>query len=88
MKISINIDCSPDEARAFLGLPDVRPMQDALMKQLSQRMEQALHAMDPETMLKTWFPASVQGWDQMQKMFWNQMAAGMGGGPHKDAGKK
>jgi hypothetical protein len=78
MKVSINIDCTPEEARLFLGLPDVEPMNEAMMAEMTQRMRQAMQAMDPETVLKTWMPASVQGWEQMQKMFWNQMAAGMG----------
>ena len=31
MKITVEIDCTPDEARQFLGLPDMKPMQAALM---------------------------------------------------------
>ena len=27
MKVNIEVDCTPDEARRFLGLPDVAPMQ-------------------------------------------------------------
>jgi hypothetical protein len=78
MKISIDIDCTPEEARHFLGLPDVKPMQDALMQQLQDRMSANLNAMEPETMLKTWLPASIQGFEQIQKAFWSQMAAAMG----------
>ena len=55
MKITINVDCSPEEARAFMGLPDVRPMQEAMMAQMTGRMEQAMKAMDPETLLRNWF---------------------------------
>lgn len=82
MKITVNIDCTPEEARAFLGLPDVAPMQAAMMKDVEQRMAQALAATDPETMLKTWLPASIQGFGELQKLFWNQMsqAADWGGG--------
>ena len=35
-----------------------------------------LHAMEPETMLKVWLPAGVQGMEQLQKMFWSQFASG------------
>jgi len=75
MKITIDIDCTPEEARTFLGLPDVRPMQEEMMKELTQRMRQGLSAMDPETMLKTWVPATLQGFEQLQKAFWAQMGA-------------
>ena len=78
MKITIDIDCTPDEARHFLGLPDVKPMQDAMMQEIQDRMTSSLHAMDPETMMKTWLPAGIQGMEQLQKMFWSQMAAAMG----------
>ncbi len=67
MKITINIDCTPEEARAFMGLPDVRPMQDALMSQMTGRLENAMKAMDPETVLRQWFTGA--GWEQLQK-FW------------------
>lgn len=80
MKISVDIDCTPEEARAFLGLPDVRPMQEALMKQIQEQMTASLHAMEPEVMLKTWLPAGVQGMEQMQKMFWAQFAGSGRGG--------
>lgn len=73
MKIKLDIDCTPEEARTFLGLPDVQPMQKAVMDEMTQRMKQAMSAMDPETMLRTWLPASIQGWEQIQKAFWAQV---------------
>lgn len=78
MKIKFDIDCTPEEARVFLGLPDVAPMQKALLADIEERMRTALGAMDPEAMLKLWFPAGVQGWEQLQKMFWSQLAGGGG----------
>jgi hypothetical protein len=73
MKVTVNIDCTPEEARTFLGLPDIKPMQDAMVAELEKRMRSNLDAMDPETLFKTWFPAGIQGWEQMQKAFWGQM---------------
>jgi hypothetical protein len=75
MKITVDVDCTPEEARTFLGLPDVRPMQDALMKQIQDQMANNLHAMDPETMFKVWLPAGVQSMEQLQKMFWSQFGS-------------
>jgi hypothetical protein len=78
MKIHVDIDCTPEEARAFLGLPDVGPMQSALMAELQQRMMANLQAMEPEQLFKTWLPAGIQGWEQLQKAFWSQMSGGPG----------
>lgn len=34
VKISNDIDCSPEEAPAFLGLPDVKPLQNYGLERL------------------------------------------------------
>lgn len=79
MKVSIDIDCTPLEARAFFGLPDVGPMQQALMKDLEDRMRANLAAMEPEAMLKTWLPASIEGFETLQRAFWQGMTGSKGG---------
>ncbi len=73
MKITMNVDCTPEEARAFLGLPDVKPMQDQLMREVQERMAANIRAMEPETMLKTWLPATLKGFEQIQDLFMAQM---------------
>jgi hypothetical protein len=79
MQVTVNVECSPEEARAFMGLPDVRPMQEALMKDLEDRLRANMTAMDPETIMRTWLPASMQGAEQLQKMFWSQVQQTMSG---------
>jgi len=76
MKITIDVDCTADEARQFLGLPDVKPMQEAMMREIQDRMMVSLKAMDAESLFKTWLPAQMQGFEQMQKFFWSQFAKG------------
>ena len=70
MKLSIEIDCSPEEARRFLGLPDVSAMNQALVAELQGKMTETLRTMAPEELMKTWLPAGMQGMEQMQKAFW------------------
>lgn len=82
MKIKIEIDCTPQEARSFLGLPDVAPLQEALLADLQSRMQEAVAGADLESLLKTWMPAGVQdglqGWESMQKVFWAQATGATG----------
>ena len=73
MKITMNVECTPEEARAFLGLPDVKPMQEQLMHEVQERMAANIRAMEPETMLRTWLPATLKGFEQMQEIFMAQM---------------
>ncbi len=72
MKVTIEIDCTPEEARAFLGMPDIRSMQDEVMSGLKARMNEAVARFDPETMLKEWMSTSGDGMNQAMKM-WRQM---------------
>jgi hypothetical protein len=73
MKITTNVDCTPDEARAFMGLPDVKPMQEQLMRETQERMAANIRAMEPEALLKTWLPVTLKGFEQIQEMFMAQM---------------
>jgi hypothetical protein len=79
MKIKFDIDCTPEEARAFFGLPDVAPMQAALMKDVEARMKAALSSMDAEKMLKAWLPAGFEGFEKMQRAFWEGLSGGKRG---------
>ncbi len=79
MKVTFNIDCTPEEARAFLGLPDVAPMQQALMGELEDRLRATMGALSPEALVKTWMPASLQNVEQAQKVFWSQMQQTLSG---------
>jgi hypothetical protein len=73
MKITMNVDCTPEEARAFLGLPDLKPMQEQLMRELQERMSANIKAMEPEALVRTWLPATMKGFEQLQEMFMAQM---------------
>jgi hypothetical protein len=73
MKVTVDVECTPEEARTFLGLPDVKPMQEHLIRELQERMAANIRAMEPETMLRTWLPATLKGFEQMQEIFMSHM---------------
>ncbi len=87
MKITIDVDCTPDEARRFLGLPDVAPVQQAMMEEIHRRMVAGLETMEPEALMKTWLPLGLQGMEQLQKMFWSQMNKAARPGDRPSSGK-
>jgi hypothetical protein len=63
MKITVDIDCTPAEAREFMGLPDVKPMQAGIMEDLEKVMRANLDKLSPESILRTWLaltPDAVQ----------------------------
>jgi hypothetical protein len=67
MKIKLDIECTAEEARRFLGLPDVQPMQEALLKQVQERISANINAMDAKAMIDAWLPAAVRGFEQFQQ---------------------
>ncbi|HTT84443.1 MAG TPA: DUF6489 family protein [Rhizomicrobium sp.] len=68
MKLRIDLDLTPDEARRVMGLPDVTKLQEKLVAEMEKRMMAALEtASDPEAMLKTWFNWGSQGMEQFQR---------------------
>jgi hypothetical protein len=70
MKVNVEIDCTPLEARQFFGLPDVAPMQTAVMDKL------------PESLLQSWFTFDPKIAERFQDMF--VAMAGLGGSAKKD----
>jgi len=68
MKISVDVDLSPEEARKLMGLPDVEPMQQQLLAKVQEKMENSIEEMtNPELMMKRFLPLGAQGMDQFQK---------------------
>ena len=68
MKVTVDIDCTPAEARAFLGLPDVTPLNDAMVAEMQERMKANVAAMQPEELMKTWTSFGLQAQEQFRKL--------------------
>jgi Family of unknown function (DUF6489) len=81
MKVNIEIDCTPVEARQFFGLPDVVPMQTAMMDKLQQQMMSNIDKVSPESLMQTWFSFDPKLAERFQEMFVTM--AGLGA-PKKD----
>jgi hypothetical protein len=79
MKISFDIDCTPEEARRFLGLPDVTPVNEAFVEELIKRAGEMAQETDAGKLMEQWMSAGVQGVGDMQKAFMEQFARAQGG---------
>ena len=75
MKVTVNIDMTPQEARQLIGLPDLQPMQAAVMKELETRMMTEMARISPEGLIRTWFVEAPQTADRFLKMFTGLMSA-------------
>ncbi|MDI7775821.1 DUF6489 family protein [Asticcacaulis sp. EMRT-3] len=77
MKVTVNVECTPQEARTFLGLPDVEPLNDYMMEQMKARMAQNMQSMQPDEMLKNWSSLGVTAQDQFFKLMQSAATASM-----------
>ena len=68
MKINLEIDCTPEEMRQSFGLPDLRPMQDAVLDAMQKQMIDAVARSSPEALMRNWMPMFPQSPEQMQQL--------------------
>jgi hypothetical protein len=71
MKVTIEIDCTPIEARQFFGFPNVEPVQAKMMSRIEQSMTEAIERFSPDALMGSWLSALPQGSDWLQRMFAN-----------------
>jgi hypothetical protein len=74
MKINLDIECTAEEVRKFFGLPEVEQLQEALLKEVQERLTANIKAMDPKAMLEAWLPATLKGVEQLQELFLSKVA--------------
>lgn len=79
MKVNITMDMTPEEARAFMGLPDVAPIQTKMLDEMQGRMKAAFDTGDPEAMMKAWMPmGGPEAFQKFQKLMWDAATSAMG----------
>src|SRR3712207_1304398 len=79
MKMNIEIDCTPEEARRFFGLPDVQPMQAKILAEMEGRMVAEMDRLSPDALMKSWMSLAPQGAEQFQDAFTRMFQQGFGG---------
>ena len=79
MKMTIEIDCTPIEARTFLGLPDVSTLNDHLVAEMKARMDANMAMIQPEELMKNWMAFGGQATDQFQRLMTAAASGALGG---------
>lgn len=74
MQFNVNVDCTPEEARTFLGLPDLKPIQDRYVQTMMDAMAGATNIEQMESMFRSLSPIG----DASLKMFTDMMSLGIG----------
>ncbi len=61
MKITVDVDCTPEEARRFMGLPDLTPVHDAYVAKMIDTVQNGVSPDMLVTMVKSWAPMGDAG---------------------------
>lgn len=75
MKMTIEVECTPVEARQFMGLPDVTALNESLVDEMTKRMQANMAMMAPDQLMKSWMTMGAQA----QETFMGLLNAGAAG---------
>ncbi len=82
MKAKVEVDCTAEEARTFLGLPDVTGLNEHLVNEMKARMDANMALIAPEEIMKGWTALGGQATETFRKLMSAAVAsAGRGPGP-------
>ena len=75
MKITANVDCTPEEARSFLGLPDLSPIHEKYVESVMSAMDGAGSLEQMDKMIRAFAPMG----DASMRLFQQLMDIGLNG---------
>lgn len=80
MKFTVNVECTPVEARTFMGLPDVTSVNEVFMKSLEEKTKDNIDNLtDPQKYFENMMTMGGKNFETMQALF-TAMMSGMPAG--------
>ena len=75
MKMTIEVDCTPEEARRFMGLPDVSSLNEHLVNEMKGRIDANMSMISPDELMKNWMAFGTGAQEQFRKLMEVGMSA-------------
>lgn len=75
MNVTMNVDCTPEEARRMMGLPDMSSVHEVYLEKIRRTIDEGVTPESIETLMRSWAPmgeASMSMWRQL----FEQMSGG------------
>lgn len=83
MKVEIEIDLTPDEARTLLGLPDLKPLHDVYLNRMTTFVEKGVTPEMMGDMVRSWSSLGGAGMGLIQQVLGGALSSVGGGGGRK-----
>jgi hypothetical protein len=87
MKVRIEAECTPEEARTFLGLPDVGPFNARVVDEMTRRMETNSAAIQPEELMRNWMSLGGAATEQFRGLIQSVLRSAATPRPGDDKGE-
>lgn len=68
MKFNIEIDCTPEEVRRLIGLPDLGEVHAAYLSRMKDAMAKGVTPDMVESMVRSWVPMGEVGMDLVKTL--------------------
>jgi hypothetical protein len=68
MKMTIEVDCTPEEARRFMGLPDVSALNEHLVNEMKGRIDANMSMISPDELMKNWMAFGTGAQEHFRKL--------------------
>ncbi len=69
MKVTVDVDCTPEEARRFLGLPDMSSVHEVYLEKMRKTIEEGVSPDMLDKMMSSWMPMGEAGMNMWRNMF-------------------
>jgi hypothetical protein len=66
--MTIEVDCTPEEARRFMGLPDVSPLNEHIVNEMKSKVTANMSLLSADELMKTWMAFGQGAQDQFRKL--------------------
>lgn len=68
MKVTVDVELTPEEMRRLFGLPDLAPIQNLVIERMAAQVEKGLDQGIVATLTRAMITGGLQSWDAYQKL--------------------
>ena len=88
MKVNIELDLTPEEARRFFGLPDITPLQEQIMERIQDQIKASADPAYLGKLASQMVTGGMQSVDSFQRAFMDMMSSAGKSKSGKSSNKK
>ena len=85
MKVSVDLDLTPEELRRLFGLPDLTPIQALVVERITRQVEKGMDSNLLAGITRSIITGGVQSWEAYQKLLSGILSASKPAEAKRDA---